>query len=350
MSLSSLRTCHGRAELGRDAAQRVAALDLVGRRGRRGCGGGPRRLPGRHSRRVVARLDLGRDQGARAARRPSPPLRPPGLAVAAAGVAWRRPRRRPPCRPVRPAPATARATRIAAKATRHQREQGGLARGARSAVRRRDATASRPWSRTSGAVRTISRPAEPETRLGRVVVGRADQVAVTGRDLDRWRSRRGRRRGTAGAACRPPGRPAGATAVQRCSRAGVADRQRPSSARRYGQTTATAGRGRRGGGRPSGALVSTMGPSRIPAPMRRIGPPEWFPLETQKSRRRPIFPKGCPLSIFGAGELDFRVRDGNGYGLSARVTGICCVWTWSAAAARGSVDPAGAGRDLRSRG
>ena len=49
--------------------------------------------------------------------------------------------------------------------------------------------------------------------------------------------------------------------------------------------------------------------------------------ETQKSRRRPIFPKGCPLSIFGAGELDFRVRDGNGYGLSARVTGIRCVWT-----------------------
>ena len=41
-----------------------------------------------------------------------------------------------------------------------------------------------------------------------------------------------------------------------------------------------------------------------------------------KSWRRPIFPKGCPLSIFGAGELDFRVRDGNGYGLSARVTRI----------------------------
>ena len=48
--------------------------------------------------------------------------------------------------------------------------------------------------------------------------------------------------------------------------------------------------------------------------------------ETQKSWRRPIFPKGCPLSIFGAGELDFRVRDGNGYGLSARVTRIRCVW------------------------
>ena len=49
--------------------------------------------------------------------------------------------------------------------------------------------------------------------------------------------------------------------------------------------------------------------------------------ETQKSWRRPIFPKGCPLSIFGAGELDFRVRDGNGYGLSANVTRISCVWT-----------------------
>ena len=49
--------------------------------------------------------------------------------------------------------------------------------------------------------------------------------------------------------------------------------------------------------------------------------------ETQKSWRRPIFPKGCPLSIFGAGELNFRVRDGNGCGLSARVTRISCVWT-----------------------
>src|SRR4051794_36463979 len=44
----------------------------------------------------------------------------------------------------------------------------------------------------------------------------------------------------------------------------------------------------------------------------------------QQSRRRPIFPKGCPLSIFGAGELNCRVRDGNGCGLSARVTGFVC--------------------------
>ena len=44
--------------------------------------------------------------------------------------------------------------------------------------------------------------------------------------------------------------------------------------------------------------------------------------ESTRCWRRPIFPKGCPLSIFGAGELDFRVRDGNGYGLSASVTSI----------------------------
>ena len=44
--------------------------------------------------------------------------------------------------------------------------------------------------------------------------------------------------------------------------------------------------------------------------------------ERTKSWRRPIFPKGYPLSIFGAGELDDRVRDGNGYGLSANVTRI----------------------------
>ena len=40
------------------------------------------------------------------------------------------------------------------------------------------------------------------------------------------------------------------------------------------------------------------------------------------SRRRPIFPGSCPPSIFGAGELNFRVRDGNGWILSASVTGI----------------------------
>ena len=71
--------------------------------------------------------------------------------------------------------------------------------------------------------------------------------------------------------------------------------------------------------------------------------------KTQRSRRRPIFPKGCPLSIFGAGELDFRVRDGNGYGLSAGVTGILCVWMVSAAAQRAVLRPCGAPDDLRNR-
>ena len=55
---------------------------------------------------------------------------------------------------------------------------------------------------------------------------------------------------------------------------------------------------------------------------RQGSPHEADPPGTQKSRRRPIFPKGCPLSIFGAGELNFRVRDGNGCGLSAGVTRI----------------------------
>jgi hypothetical protein len=66
-----------------------------------------------------------------------------------------------------------------------------------------------------------------------------------------------------------------------------------------------------------------------------------------------MFPKGCPLSIFGAGELNYRVRDGNGCGLSARVTRIfdsvdaigrsffdlCGMTTWS-----GSPDLAATGR------
>ncbi len=66
--------------------------------------------------------------------------------------------------------------------------------------------------------------------------------------------------------------------------------------------------------------------SRAGQPSLRVGARSRA--ETQRSRRRPIFPKGCPLSIFGAGELNFRVRDGNGCGLSARVTGIFCVWTF----------------------
>ena len=35
-----------------------------------------------------------------------------------------------------------------------------------------------------------------------------------------------------------------------------------------------------------------------------------------KCRRRPIFPGGCPPSIFGTIELNYRVRDGNGWDLN----------------------------------
>ena len=36
--------------------------------------------------------------------------------------------------------------------------------------------------------------------------------------------------------------------------------------------------------------------------------------------QRPIFPGGFPPSIFGTGELNFRVRDGNGWGLTVMNT------------------------------
>ena len=88
-------------------------------------------------------------------------------------------------------------------------------------------------------------------------------------------------------------------------------RGRPRSAGRHGSAT---------GDRPRSwvaRIARSTQVSRPEEPPRLRDPPE-----TQKSRRRPIFPKGCPLSIFGAGELNFRVRDGNGCGLSARVTGI----------------------------
>src|SRR5204862_3551957 len=75
------------------------------------------------------------------------------------------------------------------------------------------------------------------------------------------------------------------------------------------------------------SLIPTAGNSLLRA-VHRLETAE----ETQKSWRRPIFPKGCPLSIFGAGELNFRVRDGNGYGLSANVTRIRCVWMGCSAA------------------
>ena len=39
--------------------------------------------------------------------------------------------------------------------------------------------------------------------------------------------------------------------------------------------------------------------------------------EEYKCWRLPIFPGSCPPSIFGASELNFRVRDGNGWTLTA---------------------------------
>ena len=50
------------------------------------------------------------------------------------------------------------------------------------------------------------------------------------------------------------------------------------------------------------------------APARRRGP-------ARSSRRRPTLPRGCPRSTIGAEGLNYRVRDGNGCGPLAMVTG-----------------------------
>src|SRR5829696_9932606 len=84
-------------------------------------------------------------------------------------------------------------------------------------------------------------------------------------------------------------------------------RHPPASERRNGQP--------RGSARFAPVWAELTPPSLANAPGRKTP-------ESTRCWRRPIFPKGCPLSIFGAGELDFRVRDGNGYGLSASVTSI----------------------------
>ena len=39
------------------------------------------------------------------------------------------------------------------------------------------------------------------------------------------------------------------------------------------------------------------------------------------TRQRPTLPHGCPCSTIGSEELDFRVRDGIGYGLFDIATG-----------------------------
>ena len=132
------------------------------------------------------------------------------------------------------------------------------------------------------------------------------------------------------------------TAVLAGRRRRCASRRRPR--RRNGQTSRTASPSRRRLGRAAGS--SSAGSGRVGSPVtviadedtaRPAGASERLAIgrrrrrampavKRNKSRRRPIFPKGCPLSIFGAGELNFRVRDGNGCGLSARVTGLVCVW------------------------
>ena len=71
------------------------------------------------------------------------------------------------------------------------------------------------------------------------------------------------------------------------------------------------------------ALTGGQGSSRTWPTARIRTPGDAGGRGNQKgSWRRPIFPRGYPLSIFGAGELNFRVRDGNGCGLSAGVTRI----------------------------
>ena len=42
-------------------------------------------------------------------------------------------------------------------------------------------------------------------------------------------------------------------------------------------------------------------------------------------RHRPIFPGGLPPSIFGTSELNYRVRDGNGWTLTVISTDFCSV-------------------------
>ena len=87
-------------------------------------------------------------------------------------------------------------------------------------------------------------------------------------------------------------------------------------------------RGSAPGGGPAARGDDTALPSIHPSALGAMGigcfghPRGSEPHQRKRPRRRPIFPRGCPLSIFGAGELNFRVRDGNGCGLSAKVTRI----------------------------
>ena len=180
--------------------------------------------------------------------------------------------------------------------------------------RARAASAARSWATGRAARAALVR------RAVDVVVGQAQPALLLG-------GQRCRRRDGAAAMLardrRAPPRAVGRSEVRADARA------RPRRARRRRWPAVRGARL----GRPRSSRRRIAGP-RPSAGRRGVSATAGRPAETQKSRRRPIFPKGCPLSIFGAGELNFRVRDGNGCGLSARVTGIFRVWMVSAAARR----------------
>jgi hypothetical protein len=74
------------------------------------------------------------------------------------------------------------------------------------------------------------------------------------------------------------------------------------------------------------AMSSSISPLHPRLSRTRKGPcrpPRHGPLQ-QLSRRRPTLPGSCPPSTIGAGGLNFRVRDGNGCGPTAMVTGNLC--------------------------
>ncbi len=175
---------------------------------------------------------------------------------------------------------------------------------------------------------------------GHVVGGQAQPALLVGGER-----RRRRDRGAAMLAARPT-----RCAMPRRRTAGTGRPRRRAGLRR-GRPNGIRGPRRPGRGssaRRRASAKDSRGARRTAA--RRSG---LLPPGNAKSRRRPIFPKGCPLSIFGAGELNFRVRDGNGCGLSARVTGIYALLDvfGSGRPRRSPRDGRGApADDLRSRG
>ena len=59
----------------------------------------------------------------------------------------------------------------------------------------------------------------------------------------------------------------------------------------------------------------------------------------QISRRQPTLPRSCPRSTMGAGELNYRVRNGNGCGLTAIATGKVWRFLCSARSPRRASSP-----------